>query len=67
MSEDSTDSFFQTAMVGDKMVTQGRTITDADVTNFAGVSGDFNHLHTDTQNELLWARNLLTGIVHQRR
>lgn len=27
--------------------TQGRTITEADVVNFAGVSGDFNHLHTD--------------------
>lgn len=41
------DSFFEQAAVGDRMVTQGRTITEADVTNFAGVSGDFNHLHTD--------------------
>ncbi|WP_222919038.1 MaoC/PaaZ C-terminal domain-containing protein [Natrinema sp. SYSU A 869] len=41
------DSFFERAAVGDRMVTQGRTITEADVTNFAGVSGDFNHLHTD--------------------
>lgn len=41
------DSFFETATVGDRMVTQSRTLTDADVANFAGVSGDFNHLHTD--------------------
>ncbi|WP_226482935.1 MaoC/PaaZ C-terminal domain-containing protein [Natrinema amylolyticum] len=41
------DGFFERAAVGDRMVTQGRTITEADVTNFAGVSGDFNHLHTD--------------------
>lgn len=34
---------------GDTDVTQGRTITEADVTNFAGVSGDFNHLHTDEE------------------
>jgi acyl dehydratase len=48
MSSDAdADGFFETAAVGDRMVTQGRTITEADVTNFAGVSGDFNHVHTD--------------------
>lgn len=35
--------------VGDDLETAGRTITEADVTNFAGVSGDFNHLHTDAE------------------
>jgi len=33
--------------IGDRQVTDGRTITEADVVNFAGVSGDFNSLHTD--------------------
>jgi acyl dehydratase len=28
---------------------QGRTITEADVVNFAGLSGDFNPLHTDAE------------------
>jgi acyl dehydratase len=40
---------FEAAEVGERTVTQGRTITDADVVNFAGVSGDFNHLHTDAE------------------
>lgn len=35
--------------VGDTHETQGRTVTEADVLNFAGVSGDFNHLHTDAE------------------
>mgnify|MGYP000103171916 CR=1 FL=1 len=35
--------------VGDRVETQGRTITEADVVNFAGLSGDFNHLHTDAE------------------
>lgn len=35
--------------VGDTLETAGRTITGADVTNFAGVSGDFSHLHTDVE------------------
>jgi acyl dehydratase len=28
---------------------QGRTVTEADVVNFAGLSGDFNPLHTDAE------------------
>ena len=35
--------------VGDGYTTGGRTITEADVLNFAGVSGDFNALHTDAE------------------
>ena len=32
--------------VGDCYESQGRTITEADVVAFAGLSGDFNPLHT---------------------
>jgi acyl dehydratase len=38
---------FDEFKVGDKFVSQGRTVTEADVVNFAGLSGDFNPLHTD--------------------
>ncbi|WP_256299059.1 MaoC/PaaZ C-terminal domain-containing protein [Haloarchaeobius salinus] len=40
---------FADTEVGDGRRTAGRTITDADLVNFAGVSGDFNHLHTDAE------------------
>jgi len=40
---------FDGVEIGDEHTTQSRTITEADVTNFAGVSGDFNHLHTDAE------------------
>lgn len=33
--------------IGKQYVSQNRTITEADVVNFAGLSGDFNPLHTD--------------------
>lgn len=40
---------FEDIEVGDRVETQGRTITEADVLNFAGISGDFNHIHTDAE------------------
>jgi acyl dehydratase len=35
--------------LGDVFVCQARTVTEADTVNFAGVSGDFNPLHTDEE------------------
>ena len=35
--------------VGDVYVCQGRTVTEADVVNFAGISGDYNPLHTNEE------------------
>jgi acyl dehydratase len=35
--------------VGDHFVCQARTVTEADTVNFAGLSGDFNPLHTDEE------------------
>lgn len=42
-------SVFETIQEGDAYTTTGRTLTEADVVNFAGVSGDFNHLHTNAE------------------
>ena len=38
---------FDQIELGDTFVSQARTITEADIVNFAGLSGDFNPLHTD--------------------
>ncbi len=35
--------------IGSRFVSQSRTVTEADVVNFAGLSGDFNPLHTDAE------------------
>jgi 3-hydroxybutyryl-CoA dehydratase len=39
--------YFEEFEVGQTVVTGGRTVTEADVVNFAGLSGDFNRIHTD--------------------
>lgn len=39
--------FFEEFMVGQKVVSCGRTITESDIYTFAGLSGDFNQIHTD--------------------
>ena len=39
---------FEDVEVGFRFVTPARTVTEADLVAFAGVSGDFNPLHTDS-------------------
>jgi acyl dehydratase len=39
--------YFQEFEIGQNIVTEARTITEADIVNFAGVSGDFTTIHTD--------------------
>jgi 3-hydroxybutyryl-CoA dehydratase len=39
--------YFEEFEVGLELETRGRTITEADIVNFAGLSGDFNPMHTD--------------------
>ena len=41
--------YFEEFEVGQKMISPGRTITESDVVGFAGLSGDFNQIHTDEQ------------------
>lgn len=40
---------FDELAVDDEWESPGRTITEADVVNFAGISGDFNALHMDEE------------------
>jgi acyl dehydratase len=40
---------FEDLAVGDEYVSPGRTVTEADLVLFAGLSGDYNVLHTDAE------------------
>ena len=41
--------YFEDFRVGQKFVSKARTLTEADIVNFAGLSWDHNQLHTDAQ------------------
>lgn len=41
--------WFEEFVEGYVIETRGRTISEADIVSFAGVSGDFNPLHTDAE------------------
>ncbi|MFC7365029.1 MULTISPECIES: MaoC/PaaZ C-terminal domain-containing protein [Bhargavaea] len=43
------NKYYEEVEVGEEWVSGGRTITEADIVNFAGVSGDFYPLHLDRE------------------
>lgn len=47
MSFSSAHLYFDDLEVGNEWVSGGRTVTEADIVNFAGFSGDFNPIHID--------------------
>lgn len=41
--------YFEEFEVGQRVVSAGRTITESDIVTFAGLSGDYNQIHTDAE------------------
>jgi 3-hydroxybutyryl-CoA dehydratase len=41
--------YFEEFEIGMKIITDGRTIAESDIFAFAGLSGDFNSMHTDEE------------------
>ena len=48
-SIERTTLYYDDLHVGERFRTAGRTVTEADIVSFAGLSGDFNALHTDAE------------------
>lgn len=49
MSFSSVHLYFDDLEVGQEWTSGGRTVTEADIVNFAGFSGDFNPIHVDQE------------------
>ena len=57
--------YFDEFSVGEEILSPGRTITEADVVNFAGLSGDFNPLHTDEEyaKKTIFGKRIAHGLL----
>jgi len=44
-----TGLYYEEFQPGQRIVTVGRTVAESDIITFAGLSGDFNQLHTDAE------------------
>lgn len=49
--------YYEEFEVGMRMVTRGRTVSESDLVQFAGLTGDFNPMHTDAE----YMKNSLFG------
>ncbi|MAT98363.1 MAG: dehydratase [Anaerolineaceae bacterium] len=41
--------YFEQFEIGQQLVTAARTITESDIVTFAGMTGDYNQIHTDAE------------------
>ena len=49
MTTPARGKYFEEFEVGQRLTTLGRTITEGEVYAFAGLSGDYNQIHTDAE------------------
>jgi 3-hydroxybutyryl-CoA dehydratase len=41
--------YYEEFEIGQKLVSRGRTVSESDIVQFAGLTGDFNPMHTDAE------------------
>jgi len=57
--------YFEDYEIGQEFISPGRTITEHDVMTFAGLSGDYNQLHTNTEfcSRSLFGKPIAHGLL----
>jgi 3-hydroxybutyryl-CoA dehydratase len=57
--------FFEEFIIGDKATSTTRTITESDIVLFAGLSGDYNELHTSETyaSKTLFGKRIAHGLL----
>jgi len=57
--------YFEDIQIGEEYLSPGRTVTEADIVAFAGLSGDYNVLHTDAEfmKRSLFAERIAHGLL----
>ncbi len=57
--------WFNEFEVGQQIITTGRTITESDIVSFAGISGDYNQIHTNAEfaGKTLFGQRVAHGLL----
>ncbi|MEC2053907.1 MaoC family dehydratase N-terminal domain-containing protein [Peribacillus psychrosaccharolyticus] len=57
--------YYEDFSIGDEFTSPGRTVTESDVSVFAGLSGDYNPLHTDEEfaKETIFGTRIAHGLL----
>jgi acyl dehydratase len=57
--------YFEELVVGDTIESPGRTISEADIVQFAGFTGDYNQLHTDAEyaKQMMFGERVAHGLL----
>ena len=57
--------YFEEIEVGEEYLSPGRTVTEADIVSFAGLSGDYNVLHTDAEfmKDSIYGERIAHGLL----
>lgn len=65
LQENNKKIFFDDIEVGEHFISGGRTITETDIVNFAGLSGDFNSLHIDEEymKKTIFGKRIAHGLL----
>ncbi len=57
--------YFEEFDIGEEFITPSRTVTEADIINFAGISGDFNPIHINAEyaKTTQFGKRVVHGII----
>ena len=57
--------YFEEMEVGSRIVSPGRTVTEADIVAFCGLSGDYNELHSNAEyaKQTLFGKRIAHGLL----
>lgn len=57
--------YFEEFEIGEKFISPARTVTETDIVLFAGLSGDYNPLHTDSEfcKDTIFGEKIAHGLL----
>lgn len=55
--------YYEDFTIGEESATPGRTITEADIVNFAGLTGDWSELHTNVEYKNPFGQRIAHGAL----